>query len=136
MSEQSGSFDAILQREQGLHRTLSAGRLPRTAAGAARGPVFFLGSGFAISTAGPAVLISYLIGALIALLLMGCLSEMTLAHPTTGSFCAYAEYYLGPWAGFLVRYAYWMCIVLAVGTEVSAVSLYMQFWFPGVPGGL
>jgi L-asparagine transporter-like permease len=128
------SFSTIMQREAGLSRTLGAGRLSMIAIGGAIGTGLFLGSGFAISTAGPAVLISYLIGAVIALLLMGCLSEMTLAHPTTGSFGAYAEYYLGPWAGFLVRYAYWMCIVLAVGTEVSAVALYMQYWFPTVPG--
>jgi len=78
--------------------------------------------------------VSYLIGALIALLLMGCLAEMTVAHPTSGSFGAYAEYYLGPLAGFLVRYAYWTSIVLAVGTEVTAVALYMHFWFPTSPG--
>jgi L-asparagine transporter-like permease len=72
----------------------------------------------------------------IALLLMGCLAEMTVAHPTSGSFGAYAEYYLGPLAGFLVRYAYWTCIVLAVGTEVTAVALYMHFWFPAFPGWL
>jgi len=78
--------------------------------------------------------VSYLIGALIALLLMGCLAEMTVAHPTSGSFGAYAEYYLGPRAGFLVRYAYWTSIVLAVGTEVTAVALYMHFWFPTSPG--
>ncbi len=34
-----------------------------------------------------------------------------------------------------MRYAYWTCIVLAVmGTEVTAVALYMQYWFPGTPG--
>jgi L-asparagine transporter-like permease len=136
MSEQSGSFEAILQREQGLHRTLSAGRMTMIAIGGAIGTGLFLGSGFAIGFAGPAVLISYLIGALIALLLMGCLAEMTVAHPTAGSFGAYAEFYLGPLAGFLVRYAYWTCIVLAVGTEVTAVALYMQFWFPTLPGWL
>jgi len=58
---------------------------------------------------------------------------MTVAHPTSGSFGAYAEYYIGPLAGFLVRYAYWTCIVLAVGTEVTAVALYMHFWFPALP---
>ena len=34
-------------------------------------------------------LIPLAIGALIGLLLMGCLAEMTIAHPTTGSFGAY-----------------------------------------------
>jgi amino acid transporter, AAT family len=130
----SGDFAAIARREAGLRKTLSAAKLSMIALGGAIGTGLFLGSGFAIGTAGPAVLISYAIGACIALLLMRSLTEMTLAHPTTGSFGAYAEYYVGPLAGFMVRYAYWTCVVLAVGTEVSAVALYMKFWFPAVPG--
>jgi L-asparagine transporter-like permease len=128
------AFSAIAARESGLQRTLSAGKLTMIAIGGAIGTGLFLGSGFAIATAGPGVLVSYAIGALIALLLVGCLAEMTVAHPTTGSFGAYAEHYVGPLAGFMVRYAYWTCIVLAVGTEVTAVALYMKFWFPAVPG--
>ena len=134
MSDRGASFDEIIKRESGLRRTLSARRMAMIAIGGAIGTGLFLGSGFAISLAGPAVLVSYLIGALIALLLMGCLVEMTVAHPTSGSFGAYAEYYLGPLAGFLVRYAYWTSIVLGVGTEVTAVALYMHFWFPASPG--
>jgi L-asparagine transporter-like permease len=130
------SFDSIIEREQGLRRSLSARRLTMIAIGGAIGTGLFLGSGFAISLAGPGVLVSYVLGALIALLLMGCLAEMTVAHPTSGSFGAYAEYYIGPLAGFLVRYAYWTGNVLAVGTEVTAVALYMHFWFPGSPGWL
>jgi L-asparagine transporter-like permease len=129
-----GAFAAIVQRESGLQRTLSSRKLSMIAIGGAIGTGLFLGSGFAISTAGPSVLVSYAIGALIALLLMGCLAEMTVVHPITGSFGAYAEHYVGPLAGFMVRYAYWTCIVLAVGTEVTAVALYMKFWFAAVPG--
>jgi L-asparagine transporter-like permease len=128
------SFERIIVRERGLRRSLSARRMSMIAIGGAIGTGLFLGSGFAISLAGPAVLVSYCIGALIALLLIGCLAEMTIAHPTSGSFGAYAEYYLGPLAGFLVRYSYWTCIVLAVGTEVTAVALYMRYWFPTLPG--
>jgi L-asparagine transporter-like permease len=135
-SDRSASFEQIIERERGLRRTLSARRMTMIAIGGAIGTGLFLGSGFAISLAGPAVLLSFAVGALIALLLMGCLAEMTVAHPTSGSFGAYAEYYLGPLAGFLVRYAYWSCIVLAVGTEVTAVALYMHFWFPASPGWL
>ena len=104
------------------------------AIGGAVGTGLFLGSAFAIGFAGPSVLLSYAIGALVALFLMGCLAEMTLAHPTSGSFGAYAEYYLGPLAGFLVRYAYWFAVVGAMGTEVTAVAIYMRFWYPTVPG--
>ena len=127
-------FAAIVERESGLRRTLTARKLSMIAIGGAIGTGLFLGSGFAIGIAGPSVLISYAIGALIALLLMGCLAEMTVTHPTTGSFGTYAEHYISPLAGFMVRYAYWTCIVLAVGTEVTAVALYMKFWFPAAPG--
>jgi L-asparagine transporter-like permease len=129
-------FSAIVRRESGLRRTLTARKLSMIAIGGAIGTGLFLGSGFAIGIAGPSVLVSYAIGALIALLLMGCLAEMSVTHPTTGSFGTYAEYYVSPLAGFMVRYAYWTCIVLAVGTEVTAVALYMKFWFPAVPGWL
>ncbi len=64
---------------------------------------------------------------------MGALAEMTVARPTTGSFGAFAEHYINPFAGFMIKYLYWSCIVLAVGTEVTAIGDYMQMWFPGVP---
>ncbi len=48
--------------------------------------------------AGPGVILSYIFAGLIALLLMGCLSEMAVAHPTAGSFGVYAEIYLSNWA--------------------------------------
>lgn len=127
-------FGAIAGRERGLRRGLSSGQLAMIAIGGAIGTGLFLGSGFAIGFAGPSVLVSYAVGAVIALLLMGCLAEMTVAHPVAGSFGAWAEFYIGARAGFLVRYAYWSCIVFAVGTEVTAVAVYMQFWWPEVPG--
>lgn len=133
MTQRQG-FDAIVEREQGLHRGLTTGQLSMIAIGGAIGTGLFLGSGFAIGLAGPSVLVSYAIGALIALLLMGCLAEMTVAHPTSGSFGTNAEQYIGPLAGFLVRYAYWSSIVFAVGTEVTAIAVYMKYWFPTVPG--
>jgi AAT family amino acid transporter len=127
-------FDAIENREKGLHRGLSSAQLSMIAIGGAIGTGLFLGSSFAIGFAGPSVIVSYSIGALITLMLMGCLAEMTVAHPTSGSFGAWAEFYIGPLAGFMVRYAYWSCIVFAVGTEVSAIAVYMRYWFPMVPG--
>ncbi|MBO1581013.1 amino acid permease [Bacillus sp. XF8] len=134
MKKREGEFQSIIEREKGLQRGLSTRQLSMIAIGGAIGTGLFLGSGMAIGLAGPSVLLSYGIGAIIAFLLMGCLAEMTVAHPTSGSFGAYAEHYIGQWAGFTVRYAYWASIVAAVGTEVTAVSVYMKYWFPTVPG--
>ena len=125
-------FGKIQAREAGLHKKLTAKQMSMIAIGGAIGTGLFLGSKFAISFAGPGVIVSYAIGGLIALFLMGCLAEMTIAHPTSGSFGAYAEHYISPLAGFIVRYSYWACIVLAVGTEVTAVAEYMKMWFPDV----
>lgn len=126
------SFDEIQNREAGLHKKLSAKQMGMIAIGGAIGTGLFMGSKFAISFAGPAVIVSYAIGGLIAFAIMACLAEMTVQHPTSGSFGAYAEHYVSPLAGFLVRYCYWACIVLAVGTEITAVADYMKLWFPSV----
>lgn len=125
-------FEQLQSREVGLHKKLSSRQMSMIAIGSAMGTGLFLGSKFAIGFAGPAVIISYAIGALITLLLIACLTEMTIQHPTTGSFATYAEYYVHPLAGFLVRYCYWICNVLAIGTEVLAIAEYMKFWFPDI----
>ncbi len=126
----SNQFEKIADRQQGLQRHLTSSQMTMIAIGGAIGTGLFLGSTYAIQMAGPSVLISYAIGGLIALLLMGCLAEMTSEHPTSGSFGDYAEFYVSPLAGFLIRYSYWSSVVLAVGAEVTAVGIYMQFWFP------
>jgi AAT family amino acid transporter len=126
-------FSHISKREEGLQRKLTAGQMSMIAIGGAIGTGLFLGSKFAIGLAGPSVILSYTISGFITLLLMGCLAEMTVAHPTSGSFGAYAEHYISPLAGYLVRWAYWTCIVMGVGTEVTAIADYMRFWFTGIP---
>lgn len=127
------SKNHVVDREQGLHRSLSQRQLTMIALGSAIGTGLFFGSGFAVSLAGPGVILSYVIAATCALIMMGCLSEMAVAHPTAGSFGAYAEMYVGPFAGWSVRYTYWACQVIAIGGEVVAAAIYMQYWFPGIP---
>lgn len=124
---------AVLSREEGLKRELSTRQMTMIAIGGAIGTGLFLGSSLAVHTAGPAVLVSYVIGAGIALLLMGVLSEMAVAHPTAGSFGVYAELYVNRWAGFAVRYTYWAAQCIAIGGEATAVAIYCHFWFPTVP---
>lgn len=126
-------FSDIQTREIGLKKALTSRQLSMIALGGAIGTGLFLGSKFAIGFAGPSVIVSYAIAGVIAITVMATLAEMTVKHPTSGAFGAYAEHYIGPLAGFLTRYMYWSCIVLAVGTEVTAVGEYMGFWFPTVP---
>jgi amino acid transporter, AAT family len=103
------------------------------AIGGAIGVGLFLGSSVTIRLAGPGVIVTYLIGALIAMIVAYSLAEMAVVQPVAGSFGVYAETYLSPWAGFSIRATYAMGQIIAIGAEVTAVAIYFAFWFPAVP---
>lgn len=120
-------------REHGLDKALTRSQVVMIGLGGAIGTGLFMGSGIAIGYAGPAVILSYAIAGFIALVMVFSLSEMAVVHPAAGSFGVYAQTYLNPWAGFVVRYTYWFCQVIAIGGEAVAAGIYMTFWFPDVP---
>lgn len=122
-----------LNAADGLHRRLSQRQLTMMAIGGAIGVGLFLGSGVTIRLAGPAVIISYLVGAGIALIMSYVLAEMAVVHPVAGAFGVYAETYLNPWAGFCVRATYGVAQIIAIGAEVTAAGIYISYWFPNVP---
>src|SRR5215475_6089321 len=101
--------------------------------GGAIGVGLFLGSSVTIRLAGPGVIVTYLLSAVIALIVAYAVAEMAVVHPVAGSFGVYAEKYLSPWAGFSVRATYGFVQIIAVGAEITAVAIYFGFWFPSVP---
>lgn len=118
---------------EGLHRRLGQRQLTMMAIGGAIGVGLFLGSSVTIRLAGPAVIVSYLLGAAIALIMSYVLAEMAVVHPVAGAFGVYAEKYINPWAGFSVRATYAVAQIIAIGAEVTAVGIYLAYWWPGVP---
>ncbi|KRC84566.1 hypothetical protein ASE30_22335 [Achromobacter sp. Root83] len=93
------------------------------------------GSAFPLLAAGPAAVLAYLAAALIAISLMACLSRIASAHPTPGAFGSLAEGYLGATAGFMVRAAYFVSLVLIMGTEVTLLVPVLNAWLPNVHTG-
>jgi len=126
-------IENLTDREHGLNRQLTAGQMAMVAVGGSIGTGLLLGSGTAIKNAGPAVIVSYVISALICWTVALAMGEMSSLHPAAGSFGVYAELYLNDWAGFVARYSYWFSVVIAIGSEVVAAGTYMQLWFPKVP---
>lgn len=122
------------ERETGLRHQLSAAQMAMVSVGGSIGTGLLLGSGAAIQIAGPALILTYVIGAFLAWTVTNALGELASAHPGAGSFGLYADLYLNPWAGFVARYGYWFAIVVAVGAELVAASTYSRYWFPAVPG--
>jgi L-asparagine transporter-like permease len=118
---------------EGLQRRLSQRQLAMMAIGGAIGVGLFLGSSVTIRLAGPGVILSYLLGAVIALIMSYALAEMAVVQPVAGAFGVYAETYLNHWAGFSVRATYGAAQIIAIGAEVTAAGIYISFWFPNIP---
>ena len=86
------------------------------------GAGLFVGSANAITEAGPAVLISYMLAGTLVVLVMRMLGEMATANPDTGSFSVYADRALGGWAGFSIGWLYWWFWVLVIPVEATAAA--------------
>src|SRR5512145_1547529 len=121
------------EREGGLERELSSWQQSMIAIGGTIGVGLFLGSGATIGLAGPGVVLTYLIAAIPAIAMGFVLAEMASVHPVAGAFGAYADVYVGSWAGFATRLTYWFAETLAIGAQLTAVGVYFGFWFPDVP---
>ncbi|MGO2585747.1 MAG: amino acid permease, partial [Brachybacterium tyrofermentans] len=88
------------------------------AMGSALGTGLFLGSGEAIGIAGPAVIISFALGSLIAASVALAMGEMASRHPVRGGFGTLAARYLSPFWGYLTRWLYWIVTVCVTGAEL------------------
>lgn len=58
---------------------------------------------------------------------------MVVEEPVAGSFSHFANRYWGPFAGFMSGWNYWVLYVLVSMAELTAVGIYIQYWWPGVP---
>ena len=116
-----------------LARSLGHGQMAMIAMGSALGTGLFLGSGEAIGIAGPAVIISFALGAAIAATIALAMGEMASRHPVRGGFGTLAARFLSPFWGYLSRWLYWIVTVCVTGAELVACAAYLAYWLPGVP---
>ncbi|MFC9462160.1 amino acid permease, partial [Streptomyces sp. NPDC056983] len=116
-----------------LQRGLKSRHIRFIALGSAIGTGLFYGSSESIKAAGPAVLLAYLIGGAAVFLVLRSLGEMAVSSPCAGSFGEYATKYLGPLPGFLTGWTYALEMVFVCLADITALGVYMSFWFPDVP---
>ncbi|MBA0205527.1 amino acid permease [Pectobacterium aroidearum] len=121
------------QTDGTLKRGLKNRHIQLIALGGAVGTGLFLGIAQTIKMAGPSVLLGYAIGGLIAFLIMRQLGEMVVEEPVAGSFSHFAYKYWGDFAGFASGWNYWVLYVLVAMAELSAVGIYIQYWWPDIP---
>ena len=116
-----------------LKRAMGTRHLVMLSLGGAIGTGLFLGSGEVIAQTGPVgAIIAYILGGLIAYMVMLCLGELAVHMPVAGSFGAYAQKYIGPGTGYMISWVYWLTWTATLGTEFTAAALLMQEWFPHI----
>ncbi|MGO1069003.1 amino acid permease [Lysobacter sp. CA199] len=116
-----------------LGHALKSRQLVMMGLGSAIGAGLFLGSGVGVQTAGPAVLLSYLIAGVLVIIVMRALGEMAVMRPTSGAFSVYAADAMGPTAGATLGWLWWVQLVIVIAAEsVGAAGLLATIW-PQLP---
>ncbi|MFT8209728.1 MAG: amino acid permease [Symbiopectobacterium sp.] len=121
------------QHDGTLKRGLKNRHIQLIALGGAVGTGLFLGIAATIKMSGPSVLLGYAIGGIIAFFIMRQLGEMVVEEPVAGSFSHFAYKYWGDFAGFASGWNYWVLYVLVAMAELTAVGIYVQYWWPDIP---
>ncbi|WP_342419533.1 amino acid permease [Paenibacillus sp. FSL H8-0168] len=116
-----------------LTRGLKPRHVELIALGGTIGVGLFMGSASTIKWAGPSVLLAYLLAGIIMFFVMRIMGEMLILEPVTGSFATFAHKYISPLAGFLTAWSYWFLWVTVGMAEVTAIGVYVGYWFPDIP---
>lgn len=128
------SIERIMSKSTGLTRALSVKAAVMTGVGSTIGTGLFLSSGDVINKAGPGgAIVAYLIGGLVAFLMVTCLGEMSSAMPVSGSFQAFTTEYCGPALGFTVGWVNWIAAAATIPAQIVAAAIIMKDIIPNSP---
>ncbi|HHE6469791.1 TPA: amino acid permease [Providencia rettgeri] len=119
--------------QQGLQRGLEARHIELIALGGTIGVGLFMGSASTLKWAGPSVLLAYIIAGIFVFFIMRSMGEMLFLEPVTGSFASFGYKYLSPFWGCLTAWGYWFMWVAVGISEITAIGVYAEYWFPDVP---
>lgn len=119
-----------------LKRTLENRHIQLIAIGGAIGTGLFMGSGKVIALSGTSILLVYAIIGFFLFFVMRAMGELLLSDLRFKSFADIVATYLGPRAGFVLSWSYWLSWSVAVVGDVVVVAGFFQYWFPDTPAWL
>lgn len=119
--------------KQKLNHKLKTRHLQMIALGGVIGTGLFFGSAKSIHLTGPSIVLSYILGGLLVYIIMRALGELTVFSPSSGSFSDYASRFVGNYAGFISGWSAWFEYTVVCMVELSAVPIFVDYIFPGIP---
>ncbi|ANC79299.1 amino acid permease [Fictibacillus phosphorivorans] len=118
---------------ENLQRTMTSRHIMMMALGGSIGAGLFKGSSAAIDTAGPSVVLAYLIGGIILLFVMQGLAEMAVQNSGARTFRDLVQSVLGMFPAYFLDWIYWKMWVLNIAAEAVVAAIFLQYWFPDTP---
>ena len=97
------------------------------------GTGLFLGAGRSLSLTGPSIILVYMLTGVFMYLMMRAIGEMLYMDPDQHTFINFITKYLGKGWGYFSGWSYWVSLVFLGMAEITAVSNYVQLWFPNWP---
>lgn len=92
------------------------------------GSGWLFGAGTAAKVAGPAAIISWVLGAVIIISIALTYVELGTMFPESGGMSRYAQYSHGQLLGFIAAWANWISLITLVPMEAVASVQYMSSW--------
>lgn len=118
---------------ENLQRTMTSRHIMMMALGGSIGAGLFKGSSAAIDSAGPSVVLAYLIGGIILLFVMQGLAEMAVQNSGARTFRDLVQSVLGIFPAYFLDWIYWKMWVLNIAAEAVVAAIFLQYWFPDTP---
>lgn len=112
---------------ENLQRELSNRHVQLIAIGGAYRNGVILGAGQTIAMTGPSILLTYIIIGFMLFMFMRGLGEIIIQNTNFKSFADVTNKYIGPFAGFITGWTYWLCWIITGMAEVTAVAKYVSF---------
>lgn len=119
--------------DDGYQPSLTNRQVQMIAIGGAIGVGLFYGTGEKIAQDGPGLVLAFVVAGIVAFFVLRAMGELVLHRPTAGSFVEYAREFIGPWAGYVSGWMYWLNWAATGVAEITAVGIYVQYWAPSVP---
>ena len=90
------------------------------------GTGLFLGAGQTIAMTGPSILLTYIIIGFMLFMFMR-IGRNYYSKYELQIFADVTNTYIGPFAGFVTGWTYWLCWIITGMVEVTAVAKYISF---------
>src|SRR5215212_4124083 len=128
MATRAEPQDAAAGRK--LHRDVGRVGLLFVCLGSIIGSGWLFAGLTAAQVAGPAVILSWVLGAIIMIILALVHAELGSMYPVAGGSARYPHFAFGSLAGFTTGWIVWVGAVTVAPIEVLAIMQYMTRWFP------